>query len=260
MQRDSRGTVLITGASQGIGAEFAKLFAKDNYDLVLVARNKDKLTQFARELQEKNEVFIKILIYDLSTPSSARKIFDDVDKEGIEIDILINNAGFATHGEFISTDYDEELGEIEVNITALTLLTKLFLPQMKKRKAGKILNVASTAAFLPGPFMAVYYASKAYVLSFSESLQEELKGTGITLTILAPGPTKTGFASRANVEKSRIFSHGLLNPTMVAKLGYDGLMRGEYIIFPGLKNKLASIVGRVFPHSFLGKIIGRLQR
>lgn len=260
MQRDSSGTVLITGASQGLGAEFAKLFAKDNYDLVLVARNKEKLMQLARELQESHEIFIKILPYDLSSPTVAKKIYEDLDKEGIEIDILVNNAGFATHGEFISTDYDEELGEIEVNITALTLLTKLFLPQMKKRKAGKILNIASTAAFLPGPYMAVYYASKAYVLSFSEALQEELKGTGITLTILAPGPTKTGFAKRANLEKSRIFSRGLLDPSTVAKRGYDGLMQKEIIIFPGLKNKLASIAGRMLPHTLLGEIIGRLQQ
>ena len=194
-------TALITGASGGIGYEFAKLLAKDCNTLVLVARSKDRLKEIKKELETASPISVIVVAQDLSEPDAAEKIFRRLESEHIIVDILINNAGFGDHGAFVETDWRKEEKMIAVNISALTEMTKLFLKGMVERKSGRILNVASTAAFQPGPFLAVYYASKAYVLSFSEVIVNELKGKGVTVTALCPGPTATGFALAARMER-----------------------------------------------------------
>ncbi len=256
----SAGTALITGATSGFGYQFAKLFAKDNYDLVLVARDKEKLQDIATHLQKENEIFVRIIAKDLSDAKSGEQIYKELSEAGIEIDILINNAGFATHGEFTEVPLDEELNEIQLNITTLTILSKLFLKDMLKRKEGKILNVASTAAFFPGPYMAVYYATKAYVLSFSESLAEETVGTGVTVTALCPGPSKTGFATRANVGNTLLFKNGVMDAETVAKIGYEGMMKGKRVVLTNLSSKLGITLTRLMPRSFLAKVVKRGQK
>ena len=204
--RISACTVLITGASGGIGYELAKLFARDHHNLVLVARSADKLAQVAHELQALG-VTVKTIALDLAAPPAPKFLFDQLQREGIAIDILINNAGFGAFGDFAQMAEAEIHGQIHLNITALTQLTRLFLPPMVARHNGRIMNVASTAGFQPGPLLAVYYATKAYVISFSEAIANELRNTGVTVTCFCPGATHTGFAARAGVEKSRLFKH-----------------------------------------------------
>lgn len=252
----SEGTVLITGATSGIGLELTKLFAKANYDLVLVARNKEELTTVSQMLQAKYDVFIKIVAKDLSDKDTPNAIYDELQKDSIEIDMLINNAGFATHGEFVQIPEKQDLDLLAVNITSLTHLTKLFLPEMIKRKSGRILNLASTAAFYPGPLMATYYASKAYVLSFSEALAEEVAGTGVTVTTLCPGPTRTNFEKRAGMT----FNSPTMSPTEVAAIGYNGLMQGKRVVFAGKRNFLQSFGSRFVGRSFAAKIIKRFNK
>jgi short-subunit dehydrogenase len=192
-------TALITGASAGIGYELAKLFAHDRYNLVLVARNRDTLEQFATELQTQFGISARAVALDLTAQSAPQLLFDQLQRDGVLVDILVNNAGYGVYGEFAQMPEQEILGQIQLNITALTLLTKLFLAPMFERRSGKIMNLASTAAFQPGPLMAVYYASKAYVLSFSEALANELRGSGVTITCFCPGPTDTNFQKRAKI-------------------------------------------------------------
>lgn len=258
--RESK-TVLITGASGGLGYEFAKLFAKDKYDLVLVARNKEKLTETAKELKNINDnIFIKIIPEDLSDPTTPQKIYDELKTDGITIEVLVNNAGFATYGNFYELDEKKEMEEIEVNVKTLTHLTRLFLPDMVERKYGKILNIASVAAFQPGPFMAVYYATKAYVLHFSEAIAEELKGTGVTVTVLCPGPTKTGFQNRAGMQKVKSFTAHTMNAQTVAKIGYEGLMKEKRIVVPGLRNTIMSQAYRIVPRSLVTRVAKNMQQ
>ncbi|CAN5126323.1 SDR family oxidoreductase [soil metagenome] len=252
----SAGTVLITGATSGIGLELTKLFAKDNYDLVLIARNKEQLTALSNDLQAKNEIFIKIIPLDLSVPTSSQKIFDELQKDGMTIDILVNNAGFATNGAFVDIPFAEDSSQITLNILALTQLTKLFLPYMLKQKSGKILNLASIAAFMPGPYMAVYYASKAYVLSFSEAIAEEVRGSGVTVTALCPGPTKTNFEKRANMH----FKSTRMSPETVAKAGYEGLMNGKSVVFVRGSSHLQSVISRIIPHSLSLRVMKRFNK
>ena len=219
--------VLITGASGGIGYELAKLFARDHHNLVLVARSTDKLEQIAAELQSYG-VTIKTITLDLTAPPAPRFLFDQLRRDNIAIDILINNAGFGIYGEFAQMPEAEILGQISLNITALTELTRLFLPPMIARRNGRIMNVASTAAFQPGPFLAVYYATKAYVLSFSEAIANELRGSGVTVTCFCPGATHTDFARRAGVENSRLFKIvGGMSADKVALDGYRAVMEGR---------------------------------
>ena len=189
-------TALITGASGGIGYELAKLFAKDHHNLVLVARNETRLAQVAGELQRQFGISARPIVLDLGTPGSPQALFEQMQRQDIAVNILINNAGYGKLGEFAEISVEESLGQIELNVTALTCLTRLFMVPMIKRSWGKIMNVASTAGFQPGPLMAVYYATKAYVISFSEALANELADSGITVTCLCPGPTETGFAER----------------------------------------------------------------
>ena len=230
-------TALITGASNGIGYELAKLFAKDRYNLVLVARSAGKLTQVADELQREFGISAKAVPLDLTVSSAPQFLFNELQREGIVVDILVNNAGYGVLGEFANISGEDTLGQIQLNITALTYLTRLFLGPMIERRSGKILNVASTAGFQPGPLMSVYYATKAYVISFSEALANELHGTGVTVTCLCPGATDTAFQGRAGLENTLLFKK--LRPMTadaVARDGYRGLMAGRVMVISGFRN------------------------
>jgi len=209
-------TALITGASGGIGYELALLFARDQYDCVLVARSRDKLDELAARLESEFRVKTLVVAKDLSKPSTVDEIYEEVTAASLKVDALVNNAGFPVYGRFVETDLQAELEMLQVNVVALTALTKLFLRGMVERGTGHVLNLASTAAFVPGPLMAVYYASKAYVLSFSEALANELKGTGVTVTALAPGPTRSGFQERGKLEDARLVRGSLADAASVA--------------------------------------------
>ncbi|HZC23537.1 MAG TPA: SDR family oxidoreductase [Candidatus Binatia bacterium] len=229
-------TALITGASGGIGYELAKLFARDHHNLILVARSGDKLAQVATKLQPLG-VTVKTMALDLTQPPATKFLFDQLQREGVTVDILINNAGFGAYGEFARMPEDEILGQLQLNITALTELTRLFLPPMVSRRSGRIMNVASTAGFQPGPHMAVYYATKAYVISFSEAIANELRHSGVTVTCFCPGATHTGFAKRSGTEKSRLFKVlGGMDAEKVALDGYRAVMEGRTLAISGLHN------------------------
>src|SRR6266446_5779728 len=223
-------TALITGASSGIGLELARLFARDGHDLVLVARGAAKLEQLAAELRGQHNVVVRPLAKDLSQPAAPQEVVAELQAASVNVTVLVNNAGFGSYGFFHETDLANDLQMIQVNVTALTALTKLFLKDMTLARRGRILNVASTAAFQPGPLMAVYYATKAYVLSFSEGIANELKGSGVTVTCLCPGPTTTGFEERANLRQSRLFRGPVLDAKTVALAGYRACMRGKTLV------------------------------
>lgn len=253
-------TALITGASSGIGHELTQLFAHDGYNLVLVARNQKQLMQTAEELNEKYGVSVKVISKDLSLASAPEEILTELEKESIEIDALVNNAGLAAYGLFSETDLGAELQIMQVNMGTLTHLTKLFLPGMLKKRRGKILNVASTAAFQPGPLMTVYYATKAYVLSFSQALAEELQGTGVNVTALCPGPTASGFQKRAHMEDSKLFSGQIMDAQTVARIGYRGLMTNKTIVIPGLRNKILVELVRFSPREMVPRAVRNMQK
>jgi hypothetical protein len=247
-------TTLITGASGGIGYELAKLFARDHHNVVLVARNADKLTQVATELQA-HGVTVKTIALDLATPLAPKFLFDRLQSEATPIDVLVNNAGFGAYGEFATMPEEEILGQIQLNITALTELTRLFLPAMLQRRSGRIMNVASTAAFQPGPLMAVYYATKAYVLSFSEAIANELRGSAVTVTCFCPGATHTGFAKQAGIENSRLFKKvGAMPAEKVARQGYRALMQGRTVAISGLHNWIVAQSVRFTPRKIVTAI------
>ena len=256
---DREKAALITGASSGIGYELTRLFARDGYNLVLVARNQKQLMQMADELQEKYSISVKVLAKDLSAASAPQEIFTELQQESRGIDALVNNAGFAAYGLFAETDLEAELHMMQVNMVALTHLTKLFLPGMLKNRTGKILNLASTAAFQPGPLMAVYYATKAYVLSFSEALANELHGTGVSVTVLCPGPTASGFQKQAQMEDSKLFSGKIMDAQTVARIGYRGLMTNKTVVIPGLRNKLLVEGGKFVPRKMLTRTARSMQ-
>lgn len=250
-----RPTALVTGGSGGIGLELAKVLARNGFDLVLVARNRDTLEAAAGQLEGKFDVKAHVFAADLTRTDAPEAIFDFLQNENIPIEVLVNNAGFGLGGEFADTKLQRELEMIQVNIVALTHLTKLFLPPMIKRKSGRILNVASTAAFQPGPLMAVYYATKAYVLSFSEALSEELRNSGVTVTALCPGPTQTDFADTAEVGHSRLFNtFGIADAADVAQYGFDAMMHGKRLAIPGIKNKIIAQANRISPRALTAKI------
>jgi uncharacterized protein len=245
-----KSTVLITGATSGLGYEFVKLFANDGYNLVLVARNRKKLDEIK---QTYSNLEVTVIPQDLSISGAPKGIYEEVERLGITIDVLVNNAGFGLMGEFEVLDIQKQLNMIQLNITASTELTYYFLQKMKQRNSGRILNVASTAAFQPGPQMAVYYATKAYVLSFSEALVEELSDSSVTVTTLCPGPTKTNFGSVANVEGTKMFSQAMPSDR-VAKSGYQALMSGKRVIVTGGFNKAGALGAKFMPRSLAAKI------
>jgi short-subunit dehydrogenase len=255
---DSRPLALVTGASAGIGRELADILAREGHDLVLVARREPELTELARELKEKHGADSRVLTADLSAPDAATQLMESLG--GAPVDVLVNNAGFGGHGAFADRDRDEELRMIAVNVTALTDLTRLLVPGMVERRRGRVLNVASTAAFQPGPFMAVYYATKAYVLSFSEALSEELSGTGVTVTCLCPGVTRTEFQQVAGVEDVPLTKGPLsMSARAVAEAAYNGMAKGRRLVIPGVHNKVGVQALRVSPRAMVLKLVRRLH-
>ena len=245
-----KNTALITGASNGIGLELAKIHASKGGDLVLVARNKLKLDKLKTELEKQFKVSVLTISKDLSLPNAAKEVYDETNKQNIQVDYLINNAGFGDFGMFAETDWNKELQMINLNITTLTLFTKLYLQDMVKRKSGKIMNVASTAAFQSGPTMAVYCATKAYVLSFSEAVSNEVKDKGITLTSLCPGATETGFQVAGAMEDSKLFK-GKKLPTAkeVAEYSYASMIKGTTVAIHGMMNYIMSNSIRFIPRA-----------
>jgi short-subunit dehydrogenase len=252
--------VLVTGASGGIGYEFAKLFARDGYDLVLVSRKGNKLEEIARELKAAHGTRSAVFAGDLAVPGSPDALYAEIKKSGIEVDILVNNAGFGSLGPFYKRPLEEQLEMIQLNVTSLAHLTRLFLPEMVARKRGRVVNIASIAAYQPGPFMAVYYASKAFVVSFSEAIANELHGTGVTVTVICPGPTKTGFAERAGSDKTTLFHMGVtMDAATVARIGYEGMMKNKGVVITGAKNKLLALGGRLAPRRLSANIARSLN-
>jgi uncharacterized protein len=247
-------TALVTGASSGIGYELARLFAQSGHDLVLVARNKQRLDGLAKELAQEFDANVTVLAKDLSEPSAAENIVTELQGYGLHVDVLVNNAGFGAYGPLQETSLETESQMIQVNITTLTQLTRLLIPGMLKRNSGKILNIGSTASFAPGPFVAVYSASKAYVLSFSEALAEELKDTGVTVTALCPGSTQTRFAERAKMTDSPIFQGRLMSARDVAEIGFRALMEGRMTVIAGIPNKFMVFSQRFAPRKMIARI------
>jgi len=259
-QTGPRRTALITGASAGIGLSFARVFAEHGFNLVLTARREDRLQAIAAGLAQQYGVGVRTIAADLADPDAPKRMTDELTEAGIAVDVLVNNAGFGLYGPFTDTAWDTELQMLRVNIVALTALTKLLLPGMVARRYGRILNVGSTAAFQPGPLMAVYYATKAYVLSFSEALANELAGSGVTVTALCPGPTASEFQSAAQLEKSRLVGFLRMQTSdEVARAGYEALMKGKPVVVPGLTNWLGSQSPRFFPRRWVTAIVRRMQ-
>lgn len=253
----SRGTALITGASSGIGAALAKQCAAGGYDVVLVARRADMLAALARELTAAHGIDARVITADLAQESAPDELVATLN--GRAIDILINNAGFGVHGPFAGNAWDDERRLLQVNVLALVKLTKLVLPAMVQRGSGRILNVASTAAFVPGPFMAMYYASKAFVFSFSLSIANEVKGSGVTVTALCPGPTRTEFGDVAGISGSRLFRGPAMSSEEVAKEGYDAMMAGRTEVIAGARNRWMILGTRLAPRTMLAAITRRLN-
>ena len=251
-------TALITGATSGIGYELSKLFAKDHHDLILVARDRERLTNVAEELTRQFGISVRALPADLAQPDAPERIHTEI----AEVDFLVNNAGFGLGGFFSGTDLQLELAMIQVNVTALVHLTKLYMKPMLRQRRGGILNVASTAAFQPGPLMAIYYATKAFVLSFTEAIANELQGSGVKVTALCPGPTQTEFQQRARIENTRLMKStpmGVMSASEVAAIGYKGFMKGKVIVIPGTMNKLVVQSVRLSPRAIVRRITRKLQ-
>ena len=253
-------TALITGASSGIGYELSKLFAADGTNLDLIARSEQRLNEIASNLAQTYGVRVTVLAKDLSDPASPDEIFAALQAWSIGVDVLVNNAGFGTYGPFAKIDWAEELRMLQVNVISLTHLTKLFLPGMIERRSGRILNVGSTGSFAPGPLMAAYCATKAFVLSLSEAISEEVRGTGVCVTALCPGVTRTGFQARANVEHIQLTSGNMMSARQVAEAGYKALMRGQAVVVPGFLNQLLVFAVRIAPRSLARRISHRMMQ
>ena len=245
---------IITGASSGIGYELANLFAKDKHNLILVARNNERLQKVKDNLSE-NNIDIKTLSLDLSNMNECDKLIEFIEENNLKIDVLVNNAGIGSFGDFKDIEWDTEEKLIDINIKALTKLIKYFLPKMIEQSNGGILNVASTAAFASGPRMATYYASKAYVLKLTEASYEEVKDYSIKVSCLCPGPVKTTFQSKAGIRKSEGAKKYLMDADIVARIGYDGFKKGKLIIIPGFKNKILVGANKILPGTISRKII-----
>jgi uncharacterized protein len=250
---------LITGASSGIGLEMAKIFADNKVNLVLVARSADKLNQLATELGSKG-ITVNVMAKDLSNYNTAKELYDWCSQQNIHIDYLVNNAGFGDFGFFHESDWKKQEQMINLNITTLTYLTRLFLPAMVQKGNGRIMNVASTAAFQPGPTMSVYYATKAYVLHFSEAISNELKNKGVTVTALCPGATESGFQSAAAMEESKLVK-GKKLPTSaeVAAYGYKAMMKGKRVAIHGFMNKILANSVRFMPRGVVLAVTRKMQ-
>ena len=253
-------TALITGASSGLGFELAKLFAKDKINIVLVARSANKLNDLANELISNYGVQVNVIVKDLSSLRQVDELYSELQQQKISIDYLVNNAGFGDYGFFAESDWKKQEEMINVNIMALTKLTHVLLPEMIKRKFGRILNVASTAAFQPGPTMSVYYATKSFVLLFSEAISNELEGTGVTVTALCPGAFESGFQKAAVLEESRLVKGKKLPSSKeIAVFGYKHFMKGTRVCIPGLMNNIMATSVRFSPRGLVLKIARWMQ-
>ena len=251
---------MITGASSGIGRELATVIAKDRIDLVLVARRLERLEELAAELRQRYGVNVEVVAADLALPGAARRVFEAACARSGAVDVLVNNAGVGVHGLFADTALSREVEMIQINVLALTELTKHCVPGMIERRRGRIVNVASTAAFQPGPLMAVYYATKAHVLSFTEALAEELTGTGVTATALCPGPTRTEFQQSAGFGDVPLLRGPLVwDAASVARVGWQGARRGKRVVVPGFANRVLALGARLSPRRLTTKITRRLQ-
>ncbi len=257
--KNMQKTALITGASGGLGEGFARLFAKNGHDVILVARSEDKLKALAQELEKQYSIHATAIAMDLSSPNAASQLNDQVTAKNLNVSILVNNAGFGDYGAFDKADPKRVRQMIDLNIGTLTDLTRLILPRMIENKNGRILNIASTAAFQPGPLMAVYYATKAYVLNFSLALSIECEGTGVTVTCLCPGPTRTGFESNANLGASKLFRYYTMDAETVVRIGYDACMCGRPLIVAGLINKIGTLMTRLAPRLLAARVAKKAQ-
>jgi short-subunit dehydrogenase len=253
-------TALITGASAGLGRELAQLFAADKYDVVLVARRRDQLEELATKLAAEHGVIASVIPADLADPASPQRIVDEVNRRNLAIEFLVNNAGFGTNGRFVELDLGRELAMVQVNITSLVQLTGLLLPAMVARRSGRILNMGSTAGFQPGPLMATYYATKAFVNSFTEALHHELRGSGVTATVVCPGATDTEFGATSGNGASRLFRMGAMPAAPVARFAYHAMMAGKPVAIPGLRNKLTLQVQRVSTRGLTRAVAARLNQ
>ncbi|MGQ0506423.1 MAG: SDR family NAD(P)-dependent oxidoreductase [Myxococcaceae bacterium] len=254
-------TALITGASAGLGHDYAKLFAADKCDLVLVARRKDRLDALAKELIAAHGISVQVIPADLTDAKVRARMVKELTERKVEIEFLVNNAGYGDNGAFVGSDVSKQLGMVDLNISALVELTHAFLPAMVSRGHGRILNIGSTAGFQPGPYMAVYYASKAFVNSFTEALGYELKGTGVTATVSCPGATHTEFAQVAGSSKSNLFlKGGAMSSEQVAKEGYRAMLAGKSMAVHGLKNKIATASVRIGPRALVRSVAATLNR
>ena len=251
---------MVTGATSGIGYELARCLVRDGFNLVLVSRNELMLNQIKKNFEEEFTVSVKILPKDLSIPNIAFEIYSELENTEIKLDILINNAGFGVFGPFTSSSWEKESEMIQVNAVALTHLCKLFARDMSRRGGGRILNVASTAAFFPGPLMAVYYATKAYVVSFSEAIRDEFRGTGVTVTVLCPGPTKTGFQKAASLENSGLVKNRKMpSAEEVAAYGYKAMLRGRAVVIQGFWNRIFVFFAKFLPRTLLAHAVRKIQ-
>jgi short-subunit dehydrogenase len=259
MAENQRWTV-VTGASSGIGAELARVFAGRGYSLVLVARRHERLEALGEEIQRAHGVPVEIMALDLEDREAPHDLCEMLRDRGIAVHTLVNNAGFGLRGNFANLPFERQIAMIDLNVTALTALTRLMLPGLIERGQGGILNVASTAAFQAGPYMAVYYATKAFVLSLSEALHEEVKPHGVTVTALCPGPTESEFSATADLESSKLFQRGTMSSGDVARTGVEGYEAGKAIVVAGAANRLGTLGAKLFPRSIVRKIAGQLQR
>lgn len=255
-----RGTALVTGASAGIGAEFAKVFAAHKHDVILVARRQDALEAVAGQVEGAYGVRAMVLPLDLTDADAPAELFARILDARVEVDILVNNAGAGLVGEFVETDMERELQMIQLNVAALTHLTKLFVRPMVQRRSGGVLNVASTAAFFPGPLNSVYHASKAYVLSFTEAIAEELRGSGVSVTVLCPGPTISEFHEVAGARPISVLGAAAADAREVAEFGYDALQSGVRVAVPGVQNKLIAQARRLAPRGVATRVVRMLQQ
>jgi short-subunit dehydrogenase len=263
MARKRKGegqTALVTGASYGIGLDLAECFAKDGYDLILTARSADALKKEAERLAAQYKVAATPIALDLGAHGGGTKLAQEIAAKGLNVDVLVNNAGYGIAGAMDGSKADEQLGMVDLNVRALLELTQIYWPSMLKNKRGGVLNVASTAAFQPGPLMATYYASKAFVLSFSEALWKEAEGTGVHVSCLCPGPTTSKFRERAGTGKTRLSNAGPAMPSMaVAKQGYRGFQKNTRVVITGLRNRILAGATAYLPRKTLLGIVKNLQ-
>jgi len=247
---------LVTGASSGIGLELARQLARDGYQMVLVARGADRLERVAADLTRTHGVGTTVLALDLADPAAPATLAAELERRAITVDVLVNNAGVGGYGPFAQSDLGRDLAMVRLNVESLMAVTRLLLPGMLARRRGRIANLASTAAFQPGPNMAVYYASKAFVLSFSEALAHELAGTGVTVTAVCPGPTLTGFQDASGLTGRKIPTPILVSVERVAAVAYRGMMRGKRVVVPGLGNKVLAVGARLGPRRVVTAVVG----